>query len=332
MGNLPQSALKAAEFVDLPGFLDNVSAGFHWDILDRMESGVYIVNKDRRIMYWSDSAERITGYTAEEVLGIRCKDELLKHVDDSGKCLCRDSCPLVSTIQTGTPACAEVYLHHRDGHRVPVHVCAMPLTDMNGEVIGAIETFSEVTELQVPMERVKELEQFAYIDALTGIANRRLLEHELGRRLQDHQEQGWPFSLILIDVDHFKTFNDTYGHDLGDEVLKVVARTLSSAGRSDDLAGRWGGEEFLIITREHRPDELQRFADRVRHLIAASSVRRVKDELHVTVSAGCAIVRKGETGQSLFARADECLYQAKANGRNCIVGEWSETQAMASSS
>lgn len=122
MPELPRCVQLAAEKGDLEDFLEDVQLGFHWDVLDRMEDGVYLIDLDRRIRYWSQGAEQITGFSAEEVVGSSCADDVLCHVDEHGTHLCEEGCPLRAIMQDGQPRGAEVFLHHKAGHRVPVRV------------------------------------------------------------------------------------------------------------------------------------------------------------------------------------------------------------------
>ncbi len=293
--------------------------GFFRQIFDSLQDGVYYVNRRRQITYWNRAAASITGYSSQEVVGKRCSDNLLRHVDGQGTCLCLGSCPLSATLEDGQPRSAAVFLHHREGHRLPVAVRISPLRDQTGEIVGAVEVFHDNSQELAMLARLRELEETAYLDALTGIANRRYLELFLEAKFNEFQRHGWSFGLILADVDLFKTVNDTFGHDIGDQVLKMVAKTLASNCRSYDLVGRWGGEEFLCVIG-HTPTvaHLQHTAERLRHLVQHSWVSLEDLTIQVTVSLGATLARPGETPASLLKRADALLYQAKAAGRNCL--------------
>ena len=158
------------------------SAHLYRTVLDQLYDGVYFVDPDRRIAYWNQSAETITGFSAAEVVGHKCADNILMHVDANGNNLCQGSCPLAQSLADGTPRAAEVYLHHKDGHRVPVHVRITTLRDSTGRVFGAAETFSENSTRLADLERISRLEQLAYLDALTELANRRFAEMTIKTR------------------------------------------------------------------------------------------------------------------------------------------------------
>lgn len=318
MYDLPSSVQLAAERVGLPDFLEDVAIGFHWDMLDRLEEGVYLVDRDRRLRYWSAGAQRISGYSADEVLGRSCFDNILRHVDDCGQCLCVGRCPLQATIHDGRPRSAEVFLHHKAGHRVPVRVYAAPIRDRDGRTIGAFETFADTTPKLAYIERIQSLKQIAYVDPLTGLANRRFMNSALDSRLAALARGEPGFGLLLIDIDHFKRFNDQHGHETGDRVLAMVARTLAHAAHATHIVGRWGGEEFLVLVDSDDLPSLLSQAERLRRLIEASTHEQQGLSLKVTISVGATLAKPDDDPQRLVARADELLYQSKSAGRNRV--------------
>ena len=176
-------------------------------------------------------------------------------------------------------------------------------------------------------DSLKEAEQHSTTDALTGLANRRALEAFLRAAQITAMEAGTPLSILMLDVDHFKQFNDGYGHQVGDQVLRLVAKVLQENVRDCDLAARFGGEELMAILPGAAIDAGIEVAERVRRRIAdARLTRRTTGEeiSSVTVSMGVAQFRMGETADGLIARCDKALYQAKRKGRNRTVRETEE--------
>jgi diguanylate cyclase (GGDEF)-like protein len=155
-------------------------------------------------------------------------------------------------------------------------------------------------------------------DALTTIANRRAYEFELARRISQWERDGTPLILALIDIDHFKKFNDRYGHSAGDTVLKSVAQTLQGTIRKADLVARIGGEEFAIILPGINFEEAKDVAERMRRLIEGQKCSYEGLTLKVTVSIGFSQLLPGEDSASLTKRADAALYSSKEAGRNCV--------------
>ncbi len=169
-----------------------LSAELRGALLENLSDGVYFVDLERRVMYWNRGAERITGFSAEEVLGRRCEDMILNHCDESGTILCGEKCPLLATIRDGQQREAHLYLHHKDGHRKPVRVCAAAIHDAEGAVIGAVETFHDDSALAHSRQRAAHLLDASMRDPLTGVGNRRLGEAVLASPIfRSLRGQGW---------------------------------------------------------------------------------------------------------------------------------------------
>ncbi len=288
-------------------------------IINSLHEGLYFINKDRVITYWNKAAETISGFTADEVIGKSCAEDILTHIDSDGVSLCHGLCPLAATIHDSTSREAKVYMHHKDGHRVPVYVKTTTLTDKDGNVIGGVEMFTDAGTLESNEIRIKELEQLALLDKLTQLANRRYIEDELRRRFEEKQRFNTTFGVFFIDIDHFKEFNDKYGHDVGDKVLQFVSKTLRMNARPFDFYGRWGGEEFIGIVRNIKIEGLVSLGDRVRSLIESAYIVHNNEKLHVTISIGATLVKDTDDIKSVINRADQLLYRSKAAGRNRIT-------------
>ncbi len=286
-------------------------------LLDSLSEGVYFVDRERRITYWSATAERLTGFRAQDVVGRRCPDNILRHVDDEGRQLCIGRCPLTDAMIDGRERDHQIYFFHARGHRVPVRVRVVPMRNSDGEITGAAEIFRDLSDQFIALRSLNHWRQEALVDPLTQIGNRRASQQVLETRITQLRNTRSTFGIALLDVDRFKSINDTYGHAVGDEVLQVVSRTLASNMRAFDFAGRWGGEEFLAIITCQNPTELAQIAERLRHLVAASGVSRGDKEITVTVSVGATMAWPEDTVESLLARTDAMLYESKDAGRNC---------------
>jgi diguanylate cyclase (GGDEF)-like protein/PAS domain S-box-containing protein len=302
--------------------MDDISPNFYATLLDNLYDGVYFVDRERRITLWNKAAERITGFTKAEVLGKRCADNLLRHVDNRGNSLCEGACPLSYTLGDGQPRSASAFLHHKDGHRLPVAIGVAPITDHQQNIMGAVEIFRDNSATVAALEHLKELEDLAYLDALTRVANRTYLETFIVGKFNEFRRLGWSFGVIFVDVDRFKQVNDTFGHQTGDVVLKMVAQTLVKSCRSFDLVGRWGGEEFLcVISKLKDADQIQSIAERLRALVESAWVSLPDCSLHVTISLGVTLARLQDTPETLIHRADGLMYRSKTAGRNRITYE-----------
>lgn len=158
----------------------------------------------------------------------------------------------------------------------------------------------------------------ARTDMLTGLKNRRAFDEELGRQFAQRQRQGIHFSLIMIDIDHFKAFNDVHGHLSGDLALRTVAQMLCSTLREMDFVCRYGGDEFAVICPGSKLQEAAVAAERVRQAVAGHAVSLKKSDAQVTVSLGVAEVLNPEIAEGLIQRTDDALYAAKHAGRDRV--------------
>ena len=294
------------------------SDNFYHTILDDLYDGVYFVDRDRRITFWNKGAERITGYPAAEVVGSRCFDNILMHVDDKGTLLCKEHCPLAATILDGAERTADVYLRHKDGHRVSVNIRITPLRNERGEITGGAEVFADNSQKLSAIARTEAFEKLAYLDPLTGTANRRYAEITLHARYEEFQRYGWPFGVVFIDIDRFKTINDEFGHAAGDEILKMVAKTLINSARSFDVVARWGGDEFIAVIANVEKEQLIATANRFRTLVE-QSIRVPGPVQQVTISVGATLARSDDTEATVLERADRFMYASKSAGKNSVT-------------
>ncbi len=179
-------------------------------------------------------------------------------------------------------------------------------------------------EIEALRKSLEEMQREAMTDALTGIANRKYFDVTLRTAAMHAMENGSPLCLMLADIDHFKRFNDTYGHQTGDDVLKLVAHTLLANTKGRDTAARYGGEEFAVILPDTVLDTAKIVAEKIRKSIESKRFRKKQtgEELEtITISIGIAQYRSGEALTEFIQRADDALYQAKRTGRNRVVLE-----------
>ncbi len=286
------------------------------NILDNMYEGLYLVDRNRVITYWNKAAEKISGFSADQVVGMSCSDNILNHVDSEGIPLCQSGCPLLETIKDGEQRESFVYMHHKDGHRVPVSVRTTILTNEFGTITGGIELFTDISNIQSYELKLQELEQLALLDQLTQLANRHYLESELKSRFEEYSRYKLGFGLLILDIDHFKKVNDTYGHDVGDLVLKSVGKTLKNSGRPFDIFGRWGGEEFIGVIKNVSSKDLEKIANRLLSLVSSSFIIVNDKKISVNISIGGTIIKESDDSDTIIKRADQLLYISKNNGRN----------------
>jgi two-component system, cell cycle response regulator len=164
----------------------------------------------------------------------------------------------------------------------------------------------------------------AITDALTSLHNRRYMESHLGTLVDEAAARGKPLSLLILDIDFFKSINDNYGHDAGDDVLREFATRVRKSIRGIDLACRYGGEEFVVVMPETDVAVAQVVAERIRRRIAAEPfpIQKGKGTIDVTISIGiAALAVADDTAETILKRADQALYRAKRDGRNRVVAD-----------
>lgn len=294
-----------------------LSSEFHKQVLDHLAEGVYFVDTDRKILYWNHAAEVLSGYSAEDVVGSYCYDHILNHVNEQFEALCSDHCPLTIAIAKRERIVERAFLHHKNGHRVPVNIKVNPVITQDGKVIGAVEIFSDATPFLELEDLNRDLEKTIRIDPLTKVPNRRAFLELIQQEFQRYRRYATPFAVIFTDIDFFKGVNDRFGHKVGDQTLQWFARKISGGLRKVDTISRFGGEEFLMLLPSATPEAATRAAEKLRALVAQRPCPETGQIL--TASFGVASVEAEDTPESLIERADRGLYLSKKAGRNQVT-------------
>ncbi|MDC7717836.1 sensor domain-containing diguanylate cyclase [Vogesella sp. DC21W] len=295
----------AGQCLSSPG-RDNEVRGFY-EVLFRTNSAPMLLidpEADGRILDANEAATRFYGYPREVFAG--------KHtweINEAG----RSILPVMQAVASLPGGHRPLSFVHRlaDGSLRNVQTYAGPVVlDGRRLMLCVVHDITEQEQLK------RELEQAALRDPLTGLWNRRHMMTQLEQALVGKRVQDTAFCLILLDVDHFKLVNDSYGHQAGDRMLVALAHTLASRLRESDTLCRWGGEEFLLLLPSSRQDSALQLADTLRQTVAAMT----HDDLpSITISQGVVQHLPGESLHSLVSRVDAALYQAKHAGRNVVV-------------
>ncbi|MFZ5643748.1 MAG: diguanylate cyclase [Bacillota bacterium] len=290
------------------------------EILNSIYDGVYFVDLQGKITFWNRGAEKITGFESSEVLGSACSDNILVHVDCKGCCLCLGKCPMAKTIKDGETREEEVYLRHKNGYRVPVSVRVSPLRDTSGKIFGGVQIFNDFSSSASLLDQLEQFRTLSLMDSLTGLINRRYAEIYLQGRINEMNKYGRSFfGVLFLDIDHFKNVNDTFGHHVGDEVLKMVSMTLKKGINGSGIVCRWGGEEFMAVISADSNNKLYSIAERLRLLIGQSAFNTGKENISVTMSIGATLADMNDTPDTLVKRADMLMFESKRSGRNKVT-------------
>jgi len=234
----------------------------------------------------------------------------------------------VSQSQAGIDHEADYRALTKSGDYVWIRDVVHVVRDANGEVESLIGFMFDISERKKTEEKLlllqKELEELSFKDGLTGVANRRMFDSIFEIEWTNARRNNQPLSVIMLDIDYFKQYNDHYGHIQGDDCLKRVAKALSSAAtRSRDFFARYGGEEFVLVLPETDMDSAKKVAERCRNLIFKEQIPHDKSEVSqiLTISLGVATMVPTHKDEAIdfITGVDRLLYQAKQEGRNCIV-------------
>ncbi|MCE7911480.1 MAG: sensor domain-containing diguanylate cyclase [Candidatus Brocadia sp.] len=290
----------------------------HKNLLDSLSGGICAINRDRVITYWNKNTTTLTGYMHSETVGKCCRDDILMYVDEQGKGVCENECMALGAMADGAPRSMEVYAHHKDGYRVPVLVRILPLKNLEGQVIGAIEELHDNSSKAEYVHKTEELEKRALLDPQTGLMKRRGLEMNLRTMFSVMQRYGWSYGIFLVDIDGLKRINDLHGPKTGDAVVKMVTKTLLNSVRASDMVGRWGGDEFMVIAMNVTENHLRIIANKIHALIEQSGFFVGIDAIRVTVSVSGTVAQSSDTVDALLKRLNHLMSQGKSSGKNCI--------------
>lgn len=274
--------------------------------IEQTDSLVRITDRNGIITYVNDALVAHTGYKRVELLGEKIgMFKSGKHNEIFYK-------ELWDTILSGRTYQGIFINRKKDKHIYYEEETITPMMGADGKIHHFIATSQDITE-RVKME--KDIQHLINIDSLTSIYNRRKINEELEIEIARVERYGSTFGLLMIDIDHFKTVNDTHGHDVGDYVLRELCHIISGFIRESDRFGRWGGEEFLIISPNINKEQLMRFSIKIKEAVSQYNFKHVQN---VTVSIGVTLYVNKDTKESVLKRADDALYVSKHSGRNAV--------------
>lgn len=292
--------------------------GMYSNMLNSIFEGIYFVDKDRKITFWNKGAEDITGFKAEEMINSHCYDNKLNHVDDFGNRLCLGDCPLHQTLEDGENKTFHLYVHHKDGNRVPVQIRTTAIVE-EGEVVGAVEIFTRESDTFYNRFELDDLRELALRDQQTSLPNRKSIELRLSSEIALWRSIPESFAVAFIDVDNLKAVNSSFGYPAGDEIIKIISRTLSSNVMKTDYVGRWTGEEFIAIFTDTDSDTVKIICERLRMLVEHSVLRTAEGDIKVTISIGVTFFKKNDSVQALIERAMALKNQSRRSGGNIVT-------------
>jgi diguanylate cyclase (GGDEF)-like protein/PAS domain S-box-containing protein len=293
------------------------AALFEQKLLDNMIDAVVFVDCNMRIVRWNRGAQRLTGLSSNSVLHHTWSPDLVGLRDEERGKLRGADCPVAYCISTGVQSLRRLLV--KSGNRaIAVDVHTVPVVGPDGTTHGAAMLLHDASPQATLEEQCNNLHERATKDPLTQVANRAEFDRLHHLFVAAHLECGVPCSLVICDLDHFKSINDNYGHQAGDEVLRAFGQLLKSECRSGDVVARYGGEEFVFLCANCTNSAAARRAEQLRRLLSELPQPALAGNV-ATASFGVTELQPGDTPESMLRRADRALLEAKRIGRNTVV-------------
>ncbi len=296
----------------------NSQSLFEQKLIDAMHDGVIFLDHQGLITRWSKSTERLTGISSSDAIGQTFLPSLLDMCDQTGKTIPDDACPAAKALTTNTPLRNRLLIPGRLGKQVAIDLHTIPVHAADGLIKGATVLLRDAEPEVTLEEKCEALHAEVTKDPMTKVANRGEFDRMQALFIEAHQEASQPFSLIMVDIDHFKNINDTYGHQAGDEAIITMANLLSTMCRTGDLVARYGGEEFAVLCADCNCADAARRADQIRKQLAETQHACLGNK-SITASFGVTELQSGDTPASMLRRSDQALLMAKEQGRNQVV-------------
>jgi len=306
----------------MPAFRDPET---YRDILNGLQIGVSVLDLQKKIVFWSDGAEKITGYARIDVLGHSCAENILLHCNHDSCDMCAGKCPMAIALHDARPVEGASFIHHKSGHRTPVHTWAIPLRDKHGSIIGIIQTFEGEFAANGPSPNDRSMKEHGWLDNATELPNQAMMQSHLRETLGTFAEIQVPFGVVCLEPHQLNQFRARYGQEAATSMLLVLARTLRNAVWPTDFVGRWSAGRFLVILVGCGEAAMQTISDRMLLLLASVTIEWWGEELSVAVSMGRTVARAGDTIESLVERVHRALSEDQVSLRDRAAAAASST-------
>lgn len=286
------------------------------NLLDNLYEGIYYVDLKKTIKYWSSGAKRITGYSSDEVLGKRCSENILKPQNLDGKEMCKTNCILTDTLKTRSFTQTEMYITHKDGHKVLIALRVAPMFDHTGKIVGITQIFTDSKENIDLDEKEAESGKTAYFDPITKLPNRNSFEMILNSTFSGFRRNIWSFGVFLFTVDNFNKFENMYSLEIRNDILRKVCNAVADNLRPFDTLGKWSELEFAAIVINIDEEKLILIGERVKTLINKITLPVGKGSIKITLSIGASVTTQNDSSEILMSRVKSYLEHSIKKGGN----------------
>ncbi|MGD0270433.1 MAG: diguanylate cyclase [Candidatus Sulfotelmatobacter sp.] len=288
----------------MPAFQD---PEIYRDILDGLPIGVSVLDLAKKIVFWSDGAQQITGYARIDVLGHSCRENVFLHCNELSCETCAEKCSIATALHDAKTVETLGLIHHKAGHRTPVRICAIPLRDRHGSIIGIIQTFEEHFALAGPDANNQSMKEHGWLDEVTGLPNQAVMQSHLRETLGTFTEVHIPFGIAYLQVNDLGRFRSSYGQGAARSILQVLAKTLRNTVWPTDFVGSWSDGRFLVILMGCSEEAVHAIGGRILKMMSSASIHWWGEDLSVTVSIGSTGARAGDSVESLLQRAQRAI-------------------------
>ena len=309
-----------------------IETRFNRQLLHTLKDGVAFTDSQGVVTQWNDALEGMTGVSPNAIIGKQWSMSVIKLRDPDQNCDELPECPLQQCFHTGAPVKRSMVIESADDECLSVHVEVAPVRADEPGTYGTVIVVHDLSDKEHLEQRLETLDQKTKTDGLTKVANRAHFDETLEELTAQTSAGGPTFSLVICDIDHFKSVNDVHGHPAADEALKDFAKLLKCHSREGDLVARYGGEEFLLLAVNCDNATAAKRAESIRMGLEKLPIAALDNQC-ITASFGVTEFQSGDSAETILSRADRALLKAKDNGRNRVVqlgmGKMSEVQTKA---
>lgn len=286
-------------------------------LFENIFEGLYIVNSDKKVLYWNKSAEIITGYKSEDLLNNCISEKTVKYLDKNGNRLNVEDLPISKCLHTGNIVSQKCVVIHKKNVLIPVLITAIPIKDSLNGILGAAEIILDDTaheDLEKAHERLKES---STKDPLTNLFNRSETLERINLEIEKASRYEMPICLCICDIDDFKSINDRWGNHVGDIILRSVSEILHQNLRRTDVIGRYGGEEFIILLPLIDLHRAIIAVEKLKKAVESTTIEIIEPK-KIKLSFGLTQIVSNDSLEDFIDRAESALYKAKKLGKDRI--------------